>query len=58
MHSGIVQLAINMLVHIRIGMRVEKRIHSGRYAVIWLISGVFGYLFGSLFVPAGNGKCA
>ncbi|GAN01393.1 rhomboid family membrane protein [Mucor ambiguus] len=54
MHSGIVQLVINMLVHIRLGMQVETKIHSGRYAVIWLVSGVFGYLFGSLFVPDGN----
>ncbi|KAL9555981.1 hypothetical protein MBANPS3_002095 [Mucor bainieri] len=54
MHSGIVQLVINMLVHIRLGMRVEKRIQSGRYAIIWLVSGIFGYLFGSLFVPHGN----
>lgn len=57
MHSGVVQLVINMLVHIRLGMQVEKRIHSTRYATIWLVSGVFGYLFGSLFVPDGNGKC-
>lgn len=58
MHSGIMQLIINLLVHIRLGMQVEKRVHSGRYATIWLVSGVFGYLFGSLFVPEGNGKCA
>ncbi|OAD06370.1 hypothetical protein MUCCIDRAFT_106942 [Mucor lusitanicus CBS 277.49] len=37
-----------------LGMQVEKRVHSGRYATIWLVSGVFGYLFGSLFVPEGN----
>ncbi|CAO0790175.1 unnamed protein product [Mucor circinelloides] len=54
MHSGIVQLIINMLVHIRIGLKVEKRIYSARYATIWLISGIFGYVFGSLFVPEGN----
>lgn len=56
MHSGVVQLIINLLVHIKFGMQVEKRIHSLRYSIIWLTSGIFGYIFGSLFVPDGNGK--
>jgi membrane associated rhomboid family serine protease len=56
MHSGVAQLIINLLVHIKFGMQVEKRICSLRYSIIWLISGIFGYIFGSLFVPDGNGK--
>lgn len=55
MHSGIVQLILNMVPHIWIGYLVERRINSIRYSIIWVGSGVFGYIFGAVFVPEGNG---
>ncbi|KAI9361304.1 hypothetical protein BD770DRAFT_360773 [Pilaira anomala] len=54
MHSGIVQLILNMVSHIWIGHLVERRINSIRYSTIWVGSGVFGYIFGAIFVPEGN----
>ncbi|KAI9487205.1 MAG: hypothetical protein EXX96DRAFT_605196 [Benjaminiella poitrasii] len=54
MHSGVIQLIINSIVHIKVGVEVEKRIHPLRYGTIWLVSGVFGYIFGSLFIPEDN----
>ncbi|KAI7901978.1 uncharacterized protein BX663DRAFT_474618 [Cokeromyces recurvatus] len=54
MHSGIVQLLINLIIHIKVGIKVEKQIHPVKYGIIWLTSGVFGYIFGSLFIPESN----
>lgn len=55
-HSGLIQLLINIVAHISLGCMVEKRINPFRYCAIWLGSGIFGYIFGAIFVPEGNGK--
>jgi membrane associated rhomboid family serine protease len=56
MHSGVIQLIVNLSIHIRVGMIVERIIHPVHYGVVWLGSGVFGSIFGSVFSPQGNGK--
>ncbi|KAI8984562.1 hypothetical protein BDF20DRAFT_911648 [Mycotypha africana] len=54
MHSGIIQFGLNVAVHLKFGGEIEKRIHPIRYGILWLVSGVFGYLFSALFVPENN----
>lgn len=56
MHSGVLQLLLNLSVHILLGISIETRINIFRYGVIWLVSGIFGYIFSSNFVPEENGK--
>lgn len=55
-HSGLIQLLINIVAYISLGCMVERRINPFRYCAIWLGSGIFGYIFGAIFVPEGNGK--
>lgn len=56
MHSGVLQLLINLSVHIVLGISIETRVNIFRYGIIWLASGIFGYIFSSNFVPEENGK--
>lgn len=55
-HSGVIQLLINIAAHIFLGHMVERRINPFRYCAIWFGSGIFGYVFGAIFVPKENGK--
>lgn len=55
-HSGLLPLLINIAIHIRLGSQIEKIINPFRYSAIWLGSGIFGYIFGAVFVPESNGK--
>ncbi|KAI8883043.1 rhomboid-domain-containing protein, partial [Backusella circina FSU 941] len=54
MHSGTIQLIINLTIHIRVGMIVERIIHPIRYGILWCMSGIIGSIFGALFSPQGN----
>ncbi|KAI8091841.1 hypothetical protein BDF21DRAFT_376748 [Thamnidium elegans] len=53
-HSGVIQLLINIVAHIFLGCMVERRINPFRYCTIWFGSGIFGYIFGAIFVPEAN----
>ncbi|KAI7855526.1 rhomboid family-domain-containing protein [Circinella umbellata] len=53
-HSGIVHYFCNMLVHLGLGRRVERRLNPLRYGLVWLISGIFGFIASTTFSPTSS----
>ncbi|KAI9246735.1 rhomboid family-domain-containing protein [Phascolomyces articulosus] len=53
-HSGIVHYFCNMLVHLGLGRRVERRLNPLRYGSVWVISGVFGFIVSTTFSPTSS----
>ncbi|SAM08433.1 hypothetical protein [Absidia glauca] len=49
-HGGIVQWVVNMAVLLSFGVSVERRLNSLRFALTWIVSGSFGYMFAALFL--------
>ncbi|CAO3646902.1 unnamed protein product [Cunninghamella blakesleeana] len=49
-HSGLVQLVINIIVLLTFCASIERKINPLRYAFCWLVSGIFGSVFVSLFL--------
>jgi membrane associated rhomboid family serine protease len=56
LHGGIVHFIFNMLVQIQIGFSMERDIGWWRIGLIYLISGIFGFIFGANFAPEISGK--
>lgn len=54
-HSGILHLFINMLVHLGIGRRIERRLNPIRYGFVWCVTGAVGYVTSTTFSPAVSG---
>lgn len=55
-HSGIVQWVVNMAILLSFGVSVERRSNSFRFALTWVVSGSFGYMFAALFLDDNTGK--
>lgn len=55
-HSGLLSLLLNTIIHVKLGTQIEKIINPIRYGAIWIGSGAFGYIFGAVFVPESNGE--
>lgn len=53
MHAGIIHIAFNMLLQILLGRDMEKQIGSIRFFVVYLSSGIFGFVLGGNFAPSG-----
>ncbi|KAG2228035.1 hypothetical protein INT45_012059 [Circinella minor] len=53
-HSGVVHWLFNMFVHMSLGASMERFMNPLRYAIVWLASGAFGFIFGGVFSPVGN----
>ncbi|KAI9484654.1 rhomboid family-domain-containing protein [Zychaea mexicana] len=53
-HSGILHYFCNMLVHLGLGRRVERRLNPLRYGLVWLISGIFGFVASTTFSPVSS----
>ncbi|KAG2210248.1 hypothetical protein INT47_003233 [Mucor saturninus] len=53
-HSGLLSLLLNTIIHVKLGTQIEKIINPVRYGAIWIGSGAFGYIFGAVFVPESN----
>jgi len=45
LHAGIIHLTFNLLFQIRTGIPMEKEFGSWRMAIIYMISGIFGFIF-------------
>lgn len=51
LHAGLIHLAANMNMLIRMGWPFERAIGTPRFVLIYLISGVFSMVFSSIFKP-------
>ena len=53
MHAGIIHIAFNMLLQILLGRDMERAIGSIRFLLVYLSSGIFGFVLGGNFAPPG-----
>ena len=53
LHAGFIHIAFNMLLQILLGREIEILIGSIRFLVIYLSSGIFGFILGGNFAPQG-----
>ena len=53
LHAGIVHIAFNMLLQLTLGREIEKEIGSLRFLLVYLSSGIFGFVMGGNFAPNG-----
>ncbi|ORY98149.1 hypothetical protein BCR43DRAFT_438980 [Syncephalastrum racemosum] len=59
-HSGLVSLAANLVLHVHIGLALEAVMNGVRLAFVYFVTGVFGNLFGATFatVTAPSTGCS
>jgi membrane associated rhomboid family serine protease len=53
LHAGIVHIAFNLLLQLTLGRDMEKAIGSIRFFLVYLSSGIFGFVMGGNFAAAG-----
>lgn len=53
LHAGFIHIAFNMLLQIILGKEMELLIGSIRFLIIYLSSGIFGFILGGNFAPQG-----
>ena len=53
LHSGLVHIGFNLVVQVILGRDMELQIGSLRFALVYLASGVFGFVLGGNFAPQG-----
>lgn len=53
LHGGIVHIAFNLLLQLTLGRDMEKRIGHVRFLLVYLASGIFGFVLGGNFAANG-----
>ena len=53
LHAGIVHISFNMLLQLTLGREMEKTFGSLRLFVVYMSSGIFGFVMGGNFAPQG-----
>jgi membrane associated rhomboid family serine protease len=53
LHAGIVHIGFNMLLQVTLGREMEKSIGPIRFLLVYLCSGIFGFVMGANFAAAG-----
>ncbi|KAL8659062.1 MAG: hypothetical protein Q9202_007295 [Teloschistes flavicans] len=53
LHAGIVHIGFNLLLQMTLGRDMEKEIGSLRFLLVYLSSGIFGFVLGGNFAPKG-----
>ncbi|KAI9282549.1 rhomboid family-domain-containing protein [Sporodiniella umbellata] len=48
MHAGVLHFFINMLTHLRLGVDLEKTLGTPRYAILYLASGIWGFVLSAM----------
>ena len=53
LHGGIIHIAFNLLLQLTLGREMEKEVGSLRFLLVYFCSGIFGFVLGGNFAPAG-----
>lgn len=53
LHAGIIHIAFNMLLQLTLGREMEQEIGPLRFALVYLSSGIFGFVLGGNFAAKG-----
>ena len=53
LHAGFIHIGFNMLLQVMLGKEIELLIGSIRFLIIYLSSGIFGFILGGNFAPQG-----
>lgn len=53
LHAGFIHIAFNLLLQMLIGRDMERKIGAVRFALVYFASGIFGFVLGGNFAPAG-----
>ena len=53
LHAGIIHISFNMLLQLTLGREIEQIIGPVRFLLVYLSSGIFGFVMGGNFAPSG-----
>ena len=53
LHAGVIHIGFNMLLQLTLGREIEQIIGSIRFLVVYLSSGIFGFVLGGNFAATG-----
>ena len=53
LHGGIIHIGFNMLLQLTLGREMEKTIGSLRFLLVYMSSGIFGFVLGGNFAASG-----
>ncbi|CAH6719448.1 hypothetical protein CLIB1444_02S08790 [[Candida] jaroonii] len=53
LHAGFLHILFNLLLQVTMGFSIERYIGTLKYAIIYMLSGVSGFLLGANFTPNG-----
>ncbi|KAL9100669.1 MAG: hypothetical protein Q9163_003976 [Psora crenata] len=53
LHAGFIHIGFNMLLQLLLGSDMERDIGSVRFILVYLSSGIFGFVLGGNFAPEG-----
>jgi membrane associated rhomboid family serine protease len=53
LHAGIIHIGFNLLLQVTLGREMEKSIGPIRFALVYLCSGIFGFVLGGNFAASG-----
>ncbi|KAF8474026.1 hypothetical protein BDZ91DRAFT_759372 [Kalaharituber pfeilii] len=53
LHAGLIHIAFNMLLQLRLGADMERDIGPLRFGLVYFASGIFGFILGGNFSPSG-----
>ncbi|EPS44753.1 hypothetical protein H072_1280 [Dactylellina haptotyla CBS 200.50] len=53
MHAGLIHIGFNLLIQLTLGADMEREIGIVRFAIVYIASGIFGFVLGGNFAPQG-----
>lgn len=53
LHAGLIHIAFNLLLQLRLGVDMEREIGPLRFALVYFSAGIFGFILGGNFAPRG-----
>lgn len=53
LHAGFLHIIFNLLLQLTMGASIERNIGILKYAIIYIVSGISGFLLGANFTPQG-----